>query len=476
MKLLITKFFDNSLEGSFTPNYFNKPYIVDYITIEDIMIDGFPLFSDTLTKDDDLFTFQAGEFDLNISLLSKAKSFLNKSVEEFFKLDKIYILRIAIEENEQIKSFGFIDLESIEFNYNVNQNGLILSFTVLNSEKEWSDFLASRNFGDLVYDVSIGSTFEMIMPNFAFNSNVVLSDSLDFSLKVLLKHSFLPKLSEIKKAFNNTDAWTVFKGWVKGFGFMFKILPPQHFLINQWCYPVLKLFWRSEGIFSNEIQLIEHIEGVVPNLKNNVLIYYGKYHDNGLYGKDPYECLVNSSCYDGSRFTRYVNRIETVEKGSPWFPINLNLKEAYLCFEFGILDFTFLYPENTNVIDIDRIPLNIPYNAVVYYFFTHDDYYLDEISSPRMWVNTETIYSPIPNLKHIHPTGFKEIINALLPFRYDFLASRLKKRKELKIVYNHPFDISSYHIVNFENTSYWIDEVNNVDLRNSSADIKLIEI
>lgn len=477
MKLLITKYIKNpTYTNVYLPdNYFTGDGIdvVDYITINKIPSGGIPVFSEELTKQGEPMQFKCGDYDVKLSMLDETKSNLDKSVIEFFQLDKKYIIRVMIESNDELKSFGFIDIGTIKFDRNISESGCMISFTVYSGELEWHNYAIGKKFDEFAYinqgrhgdwdenDMNFGT----LMNYFLSDTNVVLDNRTNLDEIVHQKCGFTPKTSPLQKVFVNESYWQVFRDILIGFGIMYKLAPNSTYCtIDSWGKPNIILFYRKNGIDINELKVLDRIDGYNASYDNETfMMLFTKFKDS-LQANERYEGFINNtdSRTNGGLYCINIEDVNNVYNGWDIF-FNRN----------GVQE--FMFREKICVLD----------SGLKLVSWSYDDFGSwgegnNEIScaaASRFFVETYSYTKPPYSQHYIYSDGgFPDITNALLPNVYDFIVASLKKSMTLKIVCNELFDTSIYNRVILNNLDYWIEKVYDADMYQRTAKVKIVEI
>lgn len=313
MKLLITKFVKNATPtNQYMPdNYFigDGIDVVDYISIDKIPENAIPVFNEELIAGSDPMQFRCADYDVTLSMLDGTRSNAGKTLTEFFSLDRKYIIRVMVQNGSVLKSFGFIDISSIQFDCNLSSGNSsssphMISFTVYSGELEWHDFAESKKFGEFGYinqgrhetwdenDLSFGA----FMQYFLNDTNVIADDRTNIDGKVYQKYGFTPKTSLLQKAFVNQTYWAIFKDVLNGFGITYKIVPNEtYYTIDHWGKPSMILFYRNEGLDINDVKIIERYDGLSVNTtQETFMIRYSQFAQSmGARGK--YEGFIDNT-------------------------------------------------------------------------------------------------------------------------------------------------------------------------------------
>ncbi|HAX49692.1 MAG TPA: hypothetical protein PK605_00460 [Ignavibacteria bacterium] len=258
MNIYITKY-KNTGDG--VPNYFAVPAVVyaDHMIIENhqILESAFSNYTDEISEVDDPFTFTTGGYDLKLSLLRPGISALGKTLVDFFApaTDEYkpvgYV--IAIGENAQsIQRGDFIDYESIEVNYRKDDNGYILSFSVIGPEEEYIRRAEALQAQEVTAKINYRQYFSELLNNPLVFKNISFTNLT--SARFLL-NGFTPLQPVISypihnavlNSYSDKSRWRVFLNWKKDQAFAYQV---EH--SSSWSPSVLnpftfKMFYASDG-------------------------------------------------------------------------------------------------------------------------------------------------------------------------------------------------------------------------------------
>lgn len=475
MKLLITKFIKNpTYTNQYKPdNYFTGDGIdvVDYITIDKILSDGIPIFSEELTKPGEPMQLKCGDFDVKLSLLDETKSNLSKSLIDFFTLDKIYIIRVVVETDSELKSIGFIDINSIKFDYKLDEKGYTLCFTVYSGELEWHNYASSKKFSDFEYinqgrhgdwdenDLSFGA----FMSCFLNDTNVIVDNRTNIDEIVHQRFGFTPKTSPLQKIFVNENYWQIFKDILIGFGIMYKLVPNDTYCkVDRWGMPNMILFFRNNGIDINELKVLERADGFSVNYdKETFMMLFTKFSDPQT-ANARYEGFIDNtdSRTGGGIYCFNVQDVYNVSDGWNIFFYRNGVQE-------------FMFRDKDCVLDAGLKLVSWSYNDFGIWGDGSDE--KNYAAASRFFVQSYSYVKPVQHYLY-SDSGFQQITEALLIHIYDFVIAALKKSLVLKIVCNEIFDTSIYNRVSFQSTDYWIEKVYDADLYERTAKVKIVEI
>lgn len=204
-------------------NYFRTEdslVVEDYIVIDKLPPDSFPVFRDEFLRDNSSVSFEAGNYDIVFSQVDPTLSNLGKNIREFFDISERRCIRIIIENDEKQKMVGFIDNTSIVLDYNYHKpNSLWVKLTVYNAEAEWINSLKNRSYREFVtfYNSLEGQNFWLWMQDLCQFTHIGFHAHPDISAGIV------SKLSPLHRMFYDVGLDSIFISACKGFGLLFRI-------------------------------------------------------------------------------------------------------------------------------------------------------------------------------------------------------------------------------------------------------------
>jgi hypothetical protein len=488
MKLHFTKYSGGSF--SFGINYFTSTNLVveDYITIDEVPEDAFPLFTDEMLRDNNSVVYQAGEYDLNLSLLDNTKlSHAGKTIREFFSLMARKCIRVIIEVglNSTNNRVGFVDNTSLDFNNNWDEDSdsQSVSITVYSAEAELikgMENISYKEFSDVYHNSFEGQNFWMWVQNMCSYFRI------GFVLHPLLTAGIFSKCSPLHKMFYNERCSDTFISAFKGFGLLFKVLPST-FNVAQWNYLSLKVFNRKVSIDSlpatTILEAIDHHElrqGVDEKLQYvgipHVKLTQGQYTEGdnwkGVVSARP-GSLSNSREYVEMRFYPAITPFSTQRLWLFLLPTG---------FPFGI--WNLCGEQNFTIVDVDMVEKNVNalaegYNNVVSVIWTGGDTFTD-LSICRAFVkNFEVRLQSIfggAYILHYSDSGAEEVAKEFIGLEtYAYLIASFEKVKELELKSQYNFEILAFQKAKVENENYIVERVYDIDIINKTYKVQLIK-
>lgn len=218
-------------------NYFSVPSVqyVDHLIINEhqILEDAFSDYTDELQELDNPFSFTTGGYDLRLSLLKPSVSAAGKSMTAFFDPATDNYLpvgfKIAIGESlSNIDRGDFIDYESIKTNWRKDDNGWILSFSVIGAEEEYIKRAEMLQAQEVTSGINYRSYLTDLLNNTQVFSNVSVINGT--SARFLLNGftPFQPVISfpihnAVLNSYNDKSRWRVFLNWCKDMAWAYRV-------------------------------------------------------------------------------------------------------------------------------------------------------------------------------------------------------------------------------------------------------------
>lgn len=488
IRVLITKYSGGS--AVYGINYFLDPgnlAVEDYLIINDLPLDSFPLFSDELTRDNNSVVMQGGEYDMVLSLLDNGvRSENGNTVNEFFQFgigpNQRKRLRIMIEVDGKIKLIGFIDNTSFDFNYNWKDNdSQTLKFTVYSAEVEFFNAMQQKSYKEFsdVYSNSFeGQNFWMWTQNLCsyFNSAFNLHPDPNF-----VNIGVFNKCSPIHKMFYNMNCGDVLISACKGFGLLFKIWT-ETARVDQWNYLSVRFFNRQYGTgFAGPITIPDTIDH--HELRTDVderLLYFAVPHykiSAGQYTEgDNWHGIVAGKT--GPNHIEYVD-MRFYPAITPFSTQRLWIFLLPTGFPFGIWDLTG--EKNLTFVNIDMVgkdlnvfKTNFQDSTVIW----EEGADITDLSICRAFVKNYSIRRRQngPFFIVIYDDDgagdvAKDFVNV---DTYMYLINQFQRVKELNIESQFDFLILAFNQAIFEGVTYTVERVSNINLDEKTYDIQLI--
>lgn len=487
IRVLITKYSGGS--QVYGINYFLDPshlVVEDYLIINDLPLDSFPLFSDELTRDNNTVVLQGGEYDMVLSLLDDTvRSNNGLTVNSFFQFaispNQRKRLRIMIEVNGIIKLIGFIDNTSFDFNYNLKESdSQTLKFTVYSAEVELINAMAERSYKEFVdfwNNNFEGQNFWLWCQNLCsyFNSAFNLHPDANF-----VNIGVFNKLSPLHKMFYNKSCSDVLIAACKGFGLLFKVWS-ETARVDQWNNLSVRFFNRQYGTgFANPITIDDTIDH--HELRTDVderLNYYAIPHTKLTQGEftegDNFRGIVAGKTGPGHieyAAIRFYPSITPFSTQRLWFFI------LPTGFPFGVWD--LCGEKNLTFVDVDMTSKNL-------------DVFKVNSSDIVSWseggeITDLTICRCFVKNYSVRRTGgfpfhfviydddgaeqvAKEFVNVNT---YMYLINQFQRVKQLIIMSEFDFLILAFNQAEFENQTYTVERVSNINLDEKTYNIQLI--
>jgi len=493
MKVLITKFSGGSVD--FGINYFLTGNLVveDYLIVDDLPLDSFPLFSDEFTRDNNSVTLQGGEYDMVLSLLDDSvRSNNGLTVNKFFQFGYSTTtrirLRIIIEVDGVQKLVGFIDNTSFDFNYNWKESdSQTLKFTVYSAEVEFINGLETKSYYEFVSQIDglEGQNFWM------WCSHLCSYGHAGFNLSAGLNNNNIGvfnKLSPLHRMFYNETCDKMLIAACKGFGLLFKI-SAHNVRVEQWNWLTITFFNRKYGLNYGVPAVV--IDDTIDHheLRTDIderLMFYGIPHvkiTEGQYTEgDNFKGIVVGKA--GPGHIEYVE-MRFYPSVTPNSAHRLWLFLLSTGFPFGIWDLTG--EKNFTTIDIDMVEKNLPAllignSSQAFWEINNNigsgNINITHLSICRCFVKTYAHfnYSAFGVTRtHYSDDGAdlvaKDFVSSVT---YMHLINQFQRVKELQIMSEFDFLVLSFDEALFEGQTYTVERVNNINIDDKSYNIQLI--
>lgn len=249
-------------------NYFSGALgLWDKIVLERQLINGFPIFQEEWSLEDDVNILKTGYFDMTLSLIMSERSSGGKNILEFFEsmtstIDKYKYVIVCQTDNAERSYSGIIDNTSLKADLTINDNRYHISLAVYGIEKEAVDWIQKR----ILFPISHDMDFESEYLPWHFKDligNPLIGELLSVQSNLNINEKIFDTLIVTKTVQNdfidrslNFNCWEGLKSFLIGFAVRFKVLF-SHIGSN---YPrfILKLFFRSDGL-NDYIEVIKPV-------------------------------------------------------------------------------------------------------------------------------------------------------------------------------------------------------------------------
>lgn len=443
-------------------NYFTQRYpdFVDYMQMTNIMNAGFPIFNEEYIKEDDVNVIKSGDYDLKFSLLQNDTSYLGKSIKEFLLPDddRNFLLLCSFEF-DGIERWGTVDITSIKANYTVTQNRYDISFTVYGLLKEFIEGMKTIDlFQGEPPDNNDNIPFnDYLQWHFRNVQWLTIDNQLDldaicrFPVKVSEHLRFSLWYNGLNQGYS---IWEGLKSFAVGLGFVLRLENiSTEILFNPYrIYPRFKLvmFWRT--LLGGTVKQVDVIEDEESNSllfdKQYLMIKYNKIISN-LYNPIfdiDLGILMNKNII-------FMSDVSDVDK------IFYRYDSAYP---------NQLWVNKPGGIDDLFIPLDYIQNLVL-------PLHAQNVITYSGYLSVQIPYCRILTLSGYSRPGFSSIIYNTAVNEYKFLLKGVNEKRKLKVsLINNNYKIFDTTI--FQNKSYWINRIENMNLREKNTGIEAIRI
>lgn len=442
-------------------NYFTEEYptFVDSMTLTNIPIDGLPNFNEEYTKEDDINVIKSGDYNLKFSLLQDEisvyghigiKDFLLPAADRNFKL-------LCSFEWDGIERWGTVDITSIKANYTVTQNRYDISFKVYGLLKELSDGLKTidlfqgeppDNTNNIPFSDYLSWHFRSV-PWLKIENKLDLDAVCHFPVKVSEHMRLSLYLNGLNQGYS---VWEGLKSFAIGLGFVMRLEYAYGLQDPQYPRFKLVLFWRSQGS-GNAVKPVD----VIEDEESNSLLFDNQY----LIMK--YTRIENVSPIPDSYMGLFMSK-------NLVFVGDLSDEDIYFKIPIGIPGSPSLHP--------NQLWIDSPESQTYY-----DLSYISELSIPQHREAvlqypqryTDVAYCRILTLSGYNQHGFSAIIYATEVNEYKYLLNGVKEKRDLKVsLLDNNYRI--FDIISYQNKTYWISRISDVNIYEKTAKLELIRI
>jgi hypothetical protein len=457
-------------------NYFRIPVLIDKIKVSEVLRDSIPIYEERLEKQDSVFEFTAGDFDVRLSLLSKARSLHGSTLKDFLLPNEtVNVFFICVVEfggatDPGCKRIGGrIDLNSIEADLTITRNNYNVQFKVTGIMKELADILSLTPLSHIgsAYTLEIfisGCLNPEPMPAYLGNSTRIIWDERVGFTPVLMKEVYNNVLDNAGGA--GITKWNAFKELAKGFGFVFRadvLYRGDLFTLDYPCFGVTT-FWRDRHSGDKELKFKSEIQRYSDwNTFKNYLIVT---HRSNILGKDnEYEGML--AVNDGNVYVA-----DGVE-GSVFEEMIFDKSSAVIMAVIG---------ETPPVISSDSATIiNLPTYATGFSYIVDNDNGTDlishRVSFMSMFCHTYTSHSdPIHNRHWVFIHGFKTLMQRTIGEEYKYFVAGVNKAVEFDIVFDNDTKLNIYDSINVEGVRYYCKAIRNINLIEQTAKTEWVQI
>ena len=439
-------------------NYFSQPYsnigFIDCITLTDIPISGFPIFREEYVAEDDVNILRSGDYDLKFSLLQNEKSYHGFTAKDFLlpAVNRNFLLLCSFEF-DGIERWGAVDVTSIRANYTFTKNRYDISFTVYGLLKHLIEGLKLLDFDRrwmggpqcISWGEWLDKLFAPLLPGepssqFDYEDKLGLDDLVGSPVKI---DQDLIESMDNNGLNQGYSVWEALKSFAIGLGFVLKLestsiewLPPYSL------YPVFKLslIWRHGASEIKDVDVLEDEESNSLMCNNSYLmLIYNKgiqpaneRWDMGLFiGKEIISMSDNSD----------PNHI--IIREIPDWPGQIGLVELNKLYAKSLVqELSISFHAQGKIIYGGVTAMNIPFCRAL-------------------------------TLTGWNHSGFSDIILNTAANEYKYLVSGVKAVRNLKVsLRNNNYKI--FDKINYDNKTWWISRIENLNLREKNADIQMI--
>jgi len=495
-------------------NYFASPTYIDGITLDKILIEGFPIFNEEFANEFDSFEYKASDYDLVFSRLeSTLTTTLSQSLETFLSTDldnHCLVCKVTIGN----KVFGgLIDVNSIVFIDNLDTDGYKIKITIFSMAKEFALATAGSPIplvaGDIYINTFIRSTFAtsisclfaMVdgerLPEYAN----IFPDDLNWNARigyepVLIKELWSFLIDNDRTL--DTSTWKLFEDLCTSFGIIYKFEFGGN--VNSYFEIQLRLAFRDTGFSGDTISVnwLSRERGFISDLNANVIQCFKFQKEATIIGSGVVRVQVNEDHFYGTVFNK--DDITTAD-GLIYSVGGGNGEEGLYSNGEGLTinklnnPFPFDTVDKVNYIDMNYY-FHTDYTASggrIFHYILSDTVagwnatlQAKYISFPRMFtkqgyiVQAEQGFLNSHNPRIIyHPEGIHNVWYQLIENTggvcYPFLLQTFKKYVRGKISLMSGFDVNLFDKITVNSETYTIFKLSNLDLNNREVELFAIQ-
>lgn len=467
-------------------NYFEGCTYIDKIAVQSFL--EIPSFTQEFNSETDYTQLKTDNFTVRLSKLSPEKSVNGDTLEDFLfpaedkdnKFLVLFELKPAESEEDLFsRRAGFIQLESLVINETLpsgtDSNGKskwYIEFTVIGILREFAEYYESKNINALNSSWN-DITFDNYLQNlhFSFSPLWQLENRLNMTAKAGAEVKVSSPLQNdiITNHGINISQWRGFKDTALGLGFSFQLICNSLQPLNHDTpYFSLYLFWRSNGMQTVTIDIIEHLKGVSLKYNNKWVFMANRHHitsQHEITRTDINGWLIRvDATYNFDSLPGWNSRPIFIAQGySERFGIRQSnlLVEEILGQAFEI-QWTDLLGFKENLFNVSSFPPKISPGSITY---------------SRIFV-LDYSYTAIP--AYYLDSGVQQIMANTAIEEYKFLIKGIKESKKFKVVYDKNSNIGLFSKFSFSqdgiSKTFLIERIYDMNIYNQTCSIECIEI
>lgn len=249
------------------------------------LLDSFPIFREEWSQEDAIDILKTGYFDMKFAIsMTERSATKDQRVYEFFEnadqgIGKYKYLVVCESGNIERTYSGVIDTNTLEADLSVNERQYYISFSCTGIEKDLIMIMKKFYVPGISHDMSFENAYISYLLIDILSEKLSLQSLLDIDGKIGYDLNIDQAiLTQLLATNTNLKVWDVFKSFVIGYGFKFKLIYDG----TDGEYPRFKLvlFFRTEGINETTIsKYLRNKKSYVVGASKYVAVLYTQYTD-----------------------------------------------------------------------------------------------------------------------------------------------------------------------------------------------------
>jgi len=493
-------------------NYFASPTFIDGISLDKILIEGFPIFNEEFANEFDSFEYKASDYDLVFSRLENTLTTNGDTLETFLSTDlDNHCLACKVTIGSKVFG-GLIDVNSITFIDNLDSDGYKIKVTIFSFAKEFALFAQGSPKAPQGYDLRFNKYIGTYEANFWRDVDGRLipayitpfSGNLNWVERVGYEPEIIRELWASLIDNNNVagcSCWKLFEDLCSAFGLIYKFEVVDDYA--DYFGVLFSLAFRDTGFSSDTISVnwIDRERGFISDINANVIQCFKLQKGAFLVGASIPQSGSVASPED--TFYGVVFNKDTIATYDGDVPQGQSFEEAIYSNGEGMTLVKLNDPFPFDVSDkVNFIEMN--YYFPTYYGSAGDyRYYVlanssegwystpqiriaKNISFPRMFTKAgyEITEFTLPLVQHnityiSHPDNIHYVWNDLIENTagtcYPYLLQTFRKYVKGNISLLNDFDVNLFDKITVNSETYTIYKLSNLDLNNRQVEIFAIQ-
>ena len=492
-------------------NYFASPTFIDGISLDKILIDGFPIFNEEFANQFDSFDLKASDYDLIFSRLEDTLTTNGQTLETFLstELDN-HCLACKVTIGD--KTFGgLIDVNSITFIDNLDSDGYKIKITIFGWEKEFSLAVQGKPFQPELQPYPLNIILQTTASGYPLFSMVgeqqlplyiEINANMDWVSHIGYEPYLIGELwaQIINDGYaNDVTTWKLFEDLCRAFGLVYKFGIQGDYVDYFWV--TLDINFRDTGFSSDTISVnwLNRERGFISDINANVIQCFKFQKKADLISTGSVPIQINENTFYGTVFNKDI--IATYDGD---LPAGYDFEEAIYSNGEGMSlvklndPFPFDVTDAVNFVDMNYyFPTNYGYdagfwrhyvigNSAEYWYSSPQIRQAKYISFPRMFTKagytiTPTALGTFPHrITYIaHPENIHYLWNDLIENTcgtcYNYLLQTFKKYVSGSIDLIDSLDVNVFDKIIVNEETYTIYKVSNLNLSERTCDIFAIQ-